>query len=94
VAALVGNADVYTLFNLLTGPRLLERVQASLPAHRARLFPPTETLSMFLAQVLSAEGGVAGSSTRPQSNAPWAGCRGAAATPVPTVEPGRACQSR
>ena len=52
-----GNADSYAMFNLLTGPQLLDRVEALLPAHRERLFPPTETLSMFIAQVLSADGG-------------------------------------
>jgi hypothetical protein len=44
------------MFNLLTGPRLLERVEAALPPHRERLFPPTEALAMFLAQALSADG--------------------------------------
>jgi hypothetical protein len=51
------NADCYAMFNLLTGPQLLDRVEALLPEHRERLFPPTETLSMFIAQVLSADGG-------------------------------------
>ncbi len=41
---------------LLTGPQLLDRVEALLPDHRERLYPPTETLSMFLAQALSADG--------------------------------------
>jgi hypothetical protein len=50
------NADSYTMFNLLTGPQLFDRVEALLPEHRERLFPPTETLSMFLAQALSADG--------------------------------------
>jgi hypothetical protein len=45
------------MFNLLTGPQLFDRVKALLPAHRERLFPPTETLSLFLAQALSADGG-------------------------------------
>jgi hypothetical protein len=44
------------MFNLLTGPQLLERVEAALSKHRERLYPPTETLSMFVAQVLSADG--------------------------------------
>jgi hypothetical protein len=35
---------------------LLDWVEAQLPEHRERKFPPTETLSMFLAQVLSADG--------------------------------------
>lgn len=50
------NVDSFAFFNLLTGPRLLDRVEAQLPVHRERKFPPTETLSMFLAQVLSADG--------------------------------------
>jgi len=49
------NSDAYTFFNLLTGPELLEQVESLLPAHRERLFPPTETLSMFLAQALNAD---------------------------------------
>jgi hypothetical protein len=44
------------MFNLLAGPELFERVEAALPEHRERLFPPTGTLSMFVAQVLSADG--------------------------------------
>jgi hypothetical protein len=50
------NSDSYAMFNLLTGPQLLDRVEALLPEHRERLYPPTETLSMFLAQALSADG--------------------------------------
>lgn len=49
------SSDSYTFFNLLTGPELLDRVESLLPEHRERLFPPTETLSMFLAQALSAD---------------------------------------
>jgi hypothetical protein len=49
------NSDSYQFFNLLTGPDLLDTVEALLPDHRERLFPPTETLSMFLAQALSAD---------------------------------------
>jgi hypothetical protein len=51
-----GHADSYSMFNLLSGPQLLDRVEALLPNHRERLFPPTETLSMFLAQVMSSDG--------------------------------------
>jgi hypothetical protein len=47
------NTDCYNIFNLLTSPELLDQVEALLPEHRERLFPPTETLSMFIAQVLS-----------------------------------------
>lgn len=49
------HSDSYAFFNLLTGPRFLEHVEALLPPHRERLFPPTETLSMFLSQALSAD---------------------------------------
>jgi hypothetical protein len=56
VLAQAANADAYGFFNLLTGPELLEDVEGLLPEHRERLFPPTETLSIFLAQVLSADG--------------------------------------
>lgn len=55
----VGNharrSDAYAWFNVLTGPELFEQMEALLPQHRERLFPPTETLSMFLAQALSAD---------------------------------------
>ncbi len=51
----VENSDPYTFFNLLTSPELLGEVEALLPEHRERLFPPAETLSMFLAQALSAD---------------------------------------
>jgi hypothetical protein len=47
------NAD--TFLNLLTRSELLGEVESLLPPHRARVFPPTETLSMFLAQALSAD---------------------------------------
>jgi hypothetical protein len=50
------NVDAYGFFNLLTGPELLERVEGLLPEHRERVFPPTETLAMFLAQALSPDG--------------------------------------
>lgn len=48
-------ADAYSLFNLLTGPALFDALEAALPAHRERLYPPTETLSIFLAQALSTD---------------------------------------
>ena len=49
------NIDSYDFFNVLTGPELLDQVEVLLPGHRERLFPPTETLSMFLAQALSTD---------------------------------------
>ena len=56
VSHYAGNTDCQAMFNLLTGPQLFDRVEELVPAHRERLFPPTETLSMFLAQSLSADG--------------------------------------
>lgn len=47
------NSDDF--FNLLTSDALLDKVEELLPAHRERLYPPTETLSMFLAQAMSAD---------------------------------------
>ena len=41
----VRSSDAYAFFNLLTGPELFEKLESLLPAHRERLFPPTETLS-------------------------------------------------
>jgi len=49
------NINSYDFFNLLTSDALLDKVEALLPAHRERLYPPTETLSMFLAQAMSAD---------------------------------------
>jgi hypothetical protein len=49
----VGSMD---FFNLITGPELLERLEALLPEYRERKFPPTVTLAMFLGQVLRADG--------------------------------------
>lgn len=47
------NSDSKRFFNLLTGPELLDSVESLLPEHRERLYPPTETLSMFLTQTLN-----------------------------------------
>ena len=47
------NTDSNKFFNLLTSPELLSTVEDLLPEHRERLYPPTETLSMFLAQALN-----------------------------------------
>lgn len=43
----------YDFFNLLTSPDLLDRVDAQLPPHRERRYAPTDTLSLFMTQVLS-----------------------------------------
>ena len=43
-------------FNVLTSAELLDTTEALLPEHRERLYPPTVTLSMFMRQVLEADG--------------------------------------
>lgn len=53
VVAKLRSNDAQSFFNLLTGPDLLDEVESLLPRHRERLFPPTETLSMFLGQALN-----------------------------------------
>ncbi len=55
VAAQVSESDAYAFFNRLTGPELFEAVELVLPPHRERQYSPTETLSIFLAQALSAD---------------------------------------
>lgn len=50
-----GNSHSYGFFNQLTSGALLDKVEELLPEHRERLYPPTETLSMFLAQAMSAD---------------------------------------
>lgn len=47
--------DSYSFFNLLTSPQLLSMVENSLPDHRERLYTPTTTLSLFLAQAMSTD---------------------------------------
>lgn len=44
-----------TLFNALTSDALFDEVERLSPDHRERLFTPTETLSLFLTQSLSAD---------------------------------------
>ena len=55
VSTYCASSESYSFFNLLTSDRLLDKVEELLPEHRERLFPPTETLSMFLAQAMSAD---------------------------------------
>jgi len=47
--------DSYTFFNALTAPDWFDQVELLIPDHRERLFPPTETLSMFLKQALNTD---------------------------------------
>ena len=53
--SLISRTDSNHIFNLLTSPLLLDEVEALLPEHRERVLPPTETLSMFIAQVLNSD---------------------------------------
>ena len=46
----------HDFFNMLTGATLLGLVDQHLPAHRERLYPPTDTLSLFMAQSLNPDG--------------------------------------
>ena len=50
------SCDSYSYFNLLTNDALFEEVESLLPEHRERQYPPTETLSLLLSQVMSADG--------------------------------------
>ncbi len=45
--------DSVGVFNLITDDRFFDAVESHLPAHRERTYPPTETLAMFVAQVLN-----------------------------------------
>ena len=56
VARRAGQTGAVDFFNVLTGPELLEITEAHLPTHRERLYPPTVALSMFINQVLDADG--------------------------------------
>ena len=56
VAKHLKKVDANHFFNLLTSPQVLEQVEAHLPEHRERKFPPTVTLATFLGQVMSADG--------------------------------------
>jgi hypothetical protein len=75
-------------FNVLTGPDLLERTDAYLPAHRERLYPPTVTLSMFMKQALSAD-----RSCQRAVNA-WAAQRTAEGLTVQSIRTGAYCRAR
>jgi len=47
--------DTLSFFNLLTTPQLLSKTEELQPDFRERIFPPTETLSMFLSQAMNAD---------------------------------------
>jgi hypothetical protein len=75
-------------FNLLTSPELLETTEAQLPEHRERLYPPTVTLSMFMRQVLEADG-----SCQKAVNG-WAAQRAADGLSACSVRTGGYCKAR
>jgi len=47
--------NAYTFFNILTSPQLLNVVEQLQPTHRERLYTPTNTLSLFLAQAMNTD---------------------------------------
>jgi hypothetical protein len=55
IAQQIKDTDSTSFFNLLTSPQLLDCVEDHLPEHRERLYPPTETLAMFLSQALNTD---------------------------------------
>ena len=75
-------------FNLLTSPELLQATEALLPEHRERLYPPTVTLSMFMRQVLEADG-----SCQKAVNG-WAAQRAADGLGACSVRTGGYCRAR
>lgn len=80
--------EAVDFFNLLTGPELLEMTESLLPEHRERLYGPTETLSMFMMQVLSQDG----SCQRAVDS--WAAQRAAEGLSVQSVNTGAYCKAR
>ena len=50
------STEAVEFFNVLSSAELLETTEALLPEHRERLYPPSVALSMFMRQVLQADG--------------------------------------
>ena len=75
-------------FNVLTSPELLQTTEAVLPKHRERLYPPTVALSMFMRQVLEADG-----SCQKAVNG-WAAQRAADGLTASSVRTGGYCRAR
>lgn len=75
-------------FNVLTSPALLETTESMLPQHRERLYPPTVALSMFMRQVLEADG-----SCQKAVNG-WAAQRAADGLSSCSVRTGGYCRAR
>ena len=81
-------AQAVEFFNVLTSPELLQRTEALLPEHRERLYPPTVTLSMFMRQMLEADG-----SCQKAVNG-WAAQRAADGLKACSVRTGGYCRGR
>ena len=75
-------------FNVLTSPELLQTTEALLPEHRERLYPPMVALSMFMRQVLEADG-----SCQKAVNG-WAAQRAADGLSPCSVRTGGFCRAR
>ncbi len=80
--------EAVEFFNVLTSPELLETTEALLPEHRERLYPPTVALSMFMRQVLQADG-----SCQKAVNG-WAAQRAADGLSPCSVRTGGYCRAR
>lgn len=76
------------LFNLLTGPELLQMTDSLLPEHRERLYPPTVALSMFMGQALGEDGSCQ------KAVDSWAAQRVAEGLHVHSVNTGAYCKAR
>lgn len=81
-------SDAVEFFNILTSPQLLETTEALLPEHRQRLYLPMVTLSMFMRQVLQADG-----SCQKAVNG-WAAQRAADGLSSCSVRTGGYCRAR
>ena len=82
------STEAVEFFNLLTSAELLETTEALQPEHRERLYPPTVTLSIFMRQVLEADG-----SCQKAVNG-WAAQRAADGLSACSVRTGGYCRAR
>ena len=82
------STEAVEFFNVLTSPQLLQTTDALLPEHRERLYPPAVTLSMFMRQVLEADG-----SCQKAVNG-WAAQRAADGLVACSVRTGGYCRAR
>jgi hypothetical protein len=82
------NSQAGEFFNLLTGTQFLEATEAQVPEYRERLYSPTVALSMFMRQVLDADG-----SCQKAVNG-WAAQRAADGLSRCSVRTGAYCKAR